>query len=106
MPNLRLMQKHLRTPSRPGSNRGFGIASAACAGRQVKAWQGKPSMPSLRFILLFIALPVLARDPAPAPAPAAKLQLQKWSGDINVPDPVSCTVDPQGRVYVTQTTRR
>src|SRR4051812_29820698 len=67
-------------------------------------------MPSLRFILLFVALPALARNPTPAPvstpAPAAKLQLQKWSGDINVPDPVACTVDPQGRVYVTQTTRR
>ncbi|MFZ4764320.1 MAG: PVC-type heme-binding CxxCH protein, partial [Roseimicrobium sp.] len=35
-----------------------------------------------------------------------KLQLHRWSGDINVPDPVACTVDPQGRVYVTQTTRR
>lgn len=60
-------------------------------------------MPSSLLILLFIALPVLARDPAPPPP---KLQLQKWSGDINVPDPVACTVDPQGRVYVTQTTRR
>jgi quinoprotein glucose dehydrogenase len=57
-------------------------------------------MPSLRLIPLLLALPALARDPAP------KLQLHKWSGDINVPDPVACTVDPQGRVYVTQTTRR
>ncbi|WP_156345312.1 hypothetical protein [Verrucomicrobium spinosum] len=37
---------------------------------------------------------------------SSRLKLHKWSGDINVPDPVACTVDPQGRVYVTQTTRR
>lgn len=37
---------------------------------------------------------------------AGRLKVHKWSGDINVPDPVACTVDPQGRVYVTQTTRR
>jgi len=52
------------------------------------------------FVLLIVSLPVLARDPGPA------LQLHKWSGEVNVPDPVACTVDPQGRVYVTQTTRR
>ena len=27
-------------------------------------------------------------------------------GEINVPDPVACAVDPQGRVYVAATTRR
>ncbi len=32
--------------------------------------------------------------------------LHKWSGALNVPDPVACTVDPQGRVYVAATTRR
>ncbi len=35
-----------------------------------------------------------------------ELVLHKWSGAINVPDPVACAVDPQGRVYVTATTRR
>ncbi len=35
-----------------------------------------------------------------------ELVLQKWSGAINVPDPVAVAVDPQGRVYVTATTRR
>ena len=35
-----------------------------------------------------------------------ELQLTKWSGAINVPDPVAVAVDPQGRVYVTATTRR
>ncbi len=34
------------------------------------------------------------------------LVFQKWSGSINVPDPVACTVDPKGRVYVSATTRR
>lgn len=36
----------------------------------------------------------------------AALELHKWSGKINVPDPVAVTVDPQGRVYVAATTRR
>ncbi len=35
-----------------------------------------------------------------------ELEIKKWSGAINVPDPVSVAVDPQGRVYVTSTTRR
>lgn len=34
------------------------------------------------------------------------LQFKKWSGDINVPDPVALSLDNQGRVYVTQTRRR
>jgi len=34
------------------------------------------------------------------------LSLVKWSGSLNVPDPVACAVDPQGRVYVAATTRR
>ena len=34
------------------------------------------------------------------------LVFQQWSGAINVPDPVACAVDPQGRVYVSATTRR
>ena len=37
---------------------------------------------------------------------AGQLSLHKWSGEINVPDPVACAVDPQGRVYVTSTARR
>src|SRR6186713_760744 len=80
-------------------------AARACTHAKQKAWQVTPAMPLLRLLLLLIIVsPALARDPAPPP-PAA-LQLHKWSGDINVPDPVACTVDPQGRVYVTQTTRR
>ena len=36
----------------------------------------------------------------------AQVSIERWSGDLNVPDPVACTVDPQGRIYVTSTTRR
>ena len=48
---------------------------------------------------------------APPTAPqqegaARGLTFTKWSGTLNVPDPVACSVDPQGRVYVTSTTRR
>ncbi len=35
-----------------------------------------------------------------------KLTAEKWSADINVPDPVACSVDNQGRVFATSTTRR
>jgi putative membrane-bound dehydrogenase-like protein len=37
---------------------------------------------------------------------AAEVNLHRWSGSLNVPDPVACTVDEKGRVYVTSTTRR
>lgn len=39
-------------------------------------------------------------------AQGQELDLVKWSGELNVPDPVAVTVDPQGRVYVAATTRR
>lgn len=35
-----------------------------------------------------------------------ELELLKWSGELNLPDPVAVSVDPQGRVYVAATTRR
>ncbi len=74
-----------------------------------------PTSASLRPAATFLALcaGALAADSAPTrsadyhAAPAARgLVLHKWSGEINVPDPVACSVDPQGRVYVTTTTRR
>lgn len=46
-----------------------------------------------------------ARTAAEAPS-SHELILHKWSGALNVPDPVACSVDPQGRVYVSTTTRR
>jgi putative membrane-bound dehydrogenase-like protein len=36
----------------------------------------------------------------------AEVKPFKWSGDLNVPDPTSCTVDETGSVYVASTTRR
>lgn len=39
-------------------------------------------------------------------AQAADVTLHLWSGSLNVPDPVACTVDEKGRVYVAATTRR
>ena len=61
--------------------------------------------------MALLALPCLAADETPAKqarAPEVKspLELHRWSGAINVPDPVAVTVDPQGRVYVSATTRR
>jgi quinoprotein glucose dehydrogenase len=53
-----------------------------------------------RFVLV---LALLAEGAA---AQSPQMDLHKWSGEINVPDPVAVTVDPQGRVYVTATTRR
>src|SRR5687767_15005173 len=45
-------------------------------------------------------------NPQQTAAPTPEIFLHKWSGDLNVPDPVACAVDPQGRVYVAATTRR
>ncbi len=56
--------------------------------------------------VLAVASVLAAQTPAPSKPPATKLDLHKWSGELNVPDPVACTVDNLGRVYVTQTTRR
>lgn len=52
----------------------------------------------MRYLLLFTAFTLTAS--------AAEVSLHRWSGDLNVPDPVACSVDEQGRVYVTSTTRR
>lgn len=59
--------------------------------------------PALR-LTCFIGV-LLANAPAQA-QPARELVLHKWSGTLNVPDPVAVAVDPQGRVYVAATTRR
>ncbi|MFC5454831.1 PVC-type heme-binding CxxCH protein [Prosthecobacter fluviatilis] len=62
-------------------------------------------------LALLLALPCLAADETAAKAPKAApikspLELHRWSGTLNVPDPVAVTVDPQGRIYVSATTRR
>ncbi len=41
-----------------------------------------------------------------AMAEPAKLVATKWSGTLNLADPVACSVDDHGRVFVTETTRR
>jgi putative membrane-bound dehydrogenase-like protein len=73
--------------------------------------------PRLAALVLLGALPAVlaAADPARAKQTRSadiaargtgELVLHKWSGTLNVPDPVACTVDPWGRVYVAATTRR
>lgn len=59
-------------------------------------------------VLLGCGLALAAATSAAAQAETVtkELELKKWSGELNVPDPVSVAVDPQGRVYVTATTRR
>jgi quinoprotein glucose dehydrogenase len=47
-----------------------------------------------------------ATSAAPVSASGADLVFKNWSSPINVPDPVACSVDPKGRVYVTSTARR
>ncbi|MBL9188759.1 MAG: HEAT repeat domain-containing protein [Opitutaceae bacterium] len=65
-----------------------------------------------RFAAVFLAFWSAAgaqptRSPDYNAAPATRgLVLHKWSGEINVPDPVAVAVDPLGRVYVSATTRR
>lgn len=49
---------------------------------------------------LFLGLAALHSEDRP------KLTAEKWSGDINIPDPVACSVDDQGHVFVTSTSRR
>ena len=64
------------------------------------------------FLALLGALPLAAaedrqtRSPDRAAPATGELVLHKWSGALNVPDPVACAVDPAGRVYVAATTRR
>jgi quinoprotein glucose dehydrogenase len=63
---------------------------------------------ALNYLAAFTGLAQTEQPPAVGEplAPAREILLHKWSGDLNVPDPVACAVDPQGRVYVAATTRR
>lgn len=45
-------------------------------------------------------------SPEQAKTEHPKISIKKWSGTINVPDPVAVSVDNQGRVFATQTRRR
>ncbi|NBV35136.1 MAG: heme-binding protein, partial [Proteobacteria bacterium] len=42
----------------------------------------------------------------PVSVAGADLVFEKWNASLNVPDPVACSVDPKGRVYVASTARR
>lgn len=74
-------------------------------GVDVKLWRSN----QLRLLAFLFAICV-ASDALAQSADVAskfpKLQFRKWSGDLNVPDPVAVSVDNQGRVYASQTRRR
>lgn len=60
-------------------------------------------------VLSLVITPTLSgqeSNPESSESRFPKLEFRKWSGDINVPDPVSVSMDDQGRVYATQTRRR
>ncbi len=66
-------------------------------------------MISPRFSLLSFSFPLpllLVAFPALSPAQRPPLKAERWSDKIAVPDPVACSVDSRGRVFVTLTTRR
>ena len=52
-----------------------------------------------------LILPARSDEPA-AQVRRPELKYQRWSGPINVPDPVAISVADNGDVYVTQTQRR
>lgn len=56
-------------------------------------------------VLLFLSPSLVAQDETTNTQRPA-LEYQRWSGAINVPDPVAISVDHHGRVFVTQTRRR
>lgn len=56
-------------------------------------------------VLCLMGVPAAAAEPDGI-AGLPKLQYRRWSGDINVPDPVAISVADNGDVYVTQTQRR
>jgi quinoprotein glucose dehydrogenase len=59
------------------------------------------------YFLFAIAIVFFARGlSAQTAVPPAPLEFSKWSGEVNVPDPVALSFDSQGRAYVTQTLRR
>lgn len=70
----------------------------------------RSSIPRLLVLCATCCTLALAADKkAPAlttPSSTSGLVLHKWSGDLNVPDPVAVTVTPDGVVYASNTTRR
>lgn len=62
----------------------------------------------LLFLLLSNIAPTFsnAQDKDSNRSAPAVLEFSKWSGDVNVPDPVAISFDNRGRAFVTQTQRR
>ncbi|MEO2015913.1 MAG: hypothetical protein ABGZ53_16255 [Fuerstiella sp.] len=66
----------------------------------------------IRFLVLALCcIPVVGvigdeQEKPQRPKNSAPLEFMKWSGDVNVPDPVAISFDNEGRAYVTQTQRR
>lgn len=71
-------------------------------------WRAKGTIDrkGLVFPMLKLVLPAIFCASALIAAERPPLVPQRWSGDLNVPDPVACSVDAQGRVFVTRTARR
>ena len=66
---------------------------------------------SIRLVFGLMLIGAFCSQPAPSDEPARpshlpELQYHRWSGGINVPDPVAVSVADNGDVYVTQTQRR
>lgn len=65
-----------------------------------------------KIVLLAILIGLLGSNPAAfsadptSPVGVPPLVYSRWSGEINVPDPVAISVADNGEVYVTQTQRR
>lgn len=67
----------------------------------------RPAVPFLPLLMPAGAVMLISLPPsATAENTRPPLKAEKWSGSINVPDPVACSVDDQGRVFVSVTTRR
>jgi quinoprotein glucose dehydrogenase len=60
------------------------------------------------FAILTILAPSvsMAQDEGSSNSAPAELEFSRWSGDVNVPDPVAISFDNRGRAFVTQTARR
>ena len=58
---------------------------------------------ALTALAVLFVLPCSGAEKKPA---KSALEFHRWSGDLNVPDPVAVTTDEKGRIYVSATTRR
>ncbi len=80
------------------------LTSPHCSGKKKRSLT--PFLALFMKKLCHLAFIALLAIPCAAAEKKAALELHNWSGELNVPDPVAVTVDPQGLVYVSATTRR